>query len=140
MLSPRDWKSLRFSKSKLARVAEVALAVATALYLGLAAGFLQLAQDIAAIRNSSLGEVLKQAWAGVNPQQSYPGTFVLALEPLIFAILCAAIATVIGAFFLLLISVRRRNERFMTFLDRYQASFSGTAPEDEDIDELIRSV
>jgi hypothetical protein len=140
MLTPRDWKSLRFSKSKLARIAEAALAVATALYLGLAAGFLQLAQEIAAIRNSSLSEVLEQAWAGINPQQSYPGTFVLALEPLIFAILCAAIAAVIGAFFLLLISVRRRNERFVTFLDRYQASFSGTVPEDENIDVLVRSV
>lgn len=140
MLTPRDWKSLRFSQSKLARVAEAAMAIATALYLGLSAAFFQLAQDIAAIRNNSLSEIIEKSWAGINPQQSYPGTFVLAIEPLMFGILCGALGVVIGALFLLLISVRRRNERFMTFLDRYQASFSGTVPEDEDVDRLIGSV
>ena len=140
MLTPKDWKSLKFSHSLMARVAEAAMALATVCYLALAAAFFQLADDIAAIRNTSLREILEKSWAGINPQQSYPGTFVLALEPIIFGILCVAVAFVLGIVFLLLMSVRRRNQRFMVFLDRYQSSFNGTLPEDEDVDRLIESV
>jgi ABC-type phosphate transport system permease subunit len=140
MLTPKDWKSLRFSRTRAAVIAEWLLAAATIVYVAMAASFLQTAQQVAAIRNTSLTELLQTVWTGVNPHQSYPGTLVMALEPLMFAIICLAIGIVIGILLVVFASLRRRNQRFMVFLDRYQSSFSGALPEDEDIEDLIGSV
>jgi len=140
MLTPKDWKSLRFSQSITARISEVMLAIATILFLAMAASFFQVADQIAAVRKMSIGGIIQQGWSGINPGLSYPGTFVLAFEPITFGIISAAIAVVIGIVLILLVSVRRRNQRFLVFLDRYQSSFSGTLPEDGDFESLIETV
>lgn len=140
MLTPKDWKSLRFSRTRTAVVAEWMMAGAAIVYFGIAASFFQAAQQIAAIRNMSVAELLQTVWNGINPQQSYPGTLVMAMEPLMMAVAALAIAILISVLCLVLMSIRRRNLRMMEFLDRYQSSFTGTLPEDVDIDELIESV
>lgn len=140
MLTHKDWRSLRFSQSITARVVEVMMAVSTVAFLAIAASFFQVAGEIVAVRKMSLGQMIHQGWTGINPELSYPGTFVIAFEPFTFGIISAAFAVIVGIVLMFLISVRRRNQRFLTFLDRYQSSFSGTLPEDEDFESLIETV
>jgi hypothetical protein len=140
MLTPKDWKSLRFSQTRTALVAEWLMAAAAVLYALMGVSFFKAAGDIAAVRHTTLTEIVRTAWDGLSPLQSYPGTFVMAIEPLALGAICMVIGTMIAAMFWLMVSMRRRNRRFLVFLDRYQSSFDGTLPEDEDIDRLIETV
>jgi len=140
MLTSRDWNSLRFSQTRTALICEWLMAAAAVLYVLMGVSFFKAASDIAAIRHTTLMEILRTAWDGLSPLQSYPGTFVMAIEPMALGAICVVIGAMIAVIYRLMVSVRRRNLRFLEFLDRYQSSFDGTLPESEEVERLISTV
>ena len=126
MLTQKDWNSLRFAGSRLAAVTEWTLGFGAVIFFAMACAYLGIATRVAAKTKMSLWDLWRQWLPRIRPNETYLGTSILALEPLVLSLVCFAMAVIVGAFGLMFAVTRRRNRRFLEFLDKFQESFQGT--------------
>ena len=108
--SKRQFHYLRQSQGRLFTVLLVLLAVAPVVGIALVALNLKQAATWAALGHASLSEAFRMWLGGVNPDGSYPGALILALEHIDNAVF-AAEAVPVTIFLAFRLRTRRHRER-----------------------------